>query len=241
MLSPHWDDAVLDCWGLLASDRELAVVNLFAGIPSPGRTGLWEAISGARDSAERARVRMAEDRRALVLAGRAPVNLALLDEQYRRQSGPSGVELAELDRALTAQLAVASHVYAPAGIGAHRDHVLTRRYARALLRAGVPVSLYADLPYCTFHGWPSWVDGGEPAANRDVDAYWSSFLGAVPEMPALRSGEVVRLDARTAGAKREAIGCYETSLNYGVRRLMEDPAFHTFEVRWELVAATHEP
>ena len=236
VLSPHWDDAVLDCWSLLAGECELALVNLFAGIPPPGRAGLWEAISGARDSAERARARMAEDRRALALAGRKPVNLPLLDEQYRRQSRSSGVALAELDRALSAELAGASHVYAPAGIGAHRDHVLTRRYARLLLREGMPVSLYAELPYCTFHGWPSWVDGGEPAANRYVDAYWSSFLGAVPEMPALRSAEVVHLDARTADAKREAIGCYQTSLNYGVRRLMEDPAFHAFEVRWELVA-----
>lgn len=236
VLSPHWDDAVLDCWSLLASDRDLTLVNIFAGIPSPGRAGLWEAISGARDSAERAHVRMAEDRRALALAGRAPVNLPLLDEQYRRQGRSLGVDLVTLDRALAAELAGASHVYAPAGIGAHRDHVLTRRYARMLLRAGIPVSLYAELPYCTFHGWPAWVDGGEPEANRDVDAYWSSFLGAVPEMPALRCAEVVRLGTPTAAAKRQAIGCYETSLNYGVRRLMEDPAFHAFEVRWDLIS-----
>ena len=35
VLSPHWDDAVLDCWSLLASSRELTVVNVFAGIPGP--------------------------------------------------------------------------------------------------------------------------------------------------------------------------------------------------------------
>src|SRR5690348_3521451 len=27
LLSPHWDDAVLDCWALLSSPRELQVVN----------------------------------------------------------------------------------------------------------------------------------------------------------------------------------------------------------------------
>jgi hypothetical protein len=234
MLSPHWDDAVLDCWSLLASSRELNVVNLFAGIPPAGSPGVWEAISGTRDPAERARERMAEDARALARAGRKPLSLPLLDAQYRRQP-PSALGLEELDRALTKVVPSASRVYAPAGIGAHSDHLLARRYGRMLLRAGMPVALYAELPYCTFHGWPSWVDGREPAPNRNVDAYWLSFLTDVPEMPSLRSAKVERLDQPTAGAKREAMGCYEISLNYGVRQLLADPAFHGFEVRWELV------
>ncbi|MGH2855333.1 MAG: hypothetical protein ACRDLF_14200, partial [Solirubrobacteraceae bacterium] len=50
VLSPHWDDAVLDCWSLLSSDREVHVVNLFAGVPAPGRLGPWDAITGAEDS-----------------------------------------------------------------------------------------------------------------------------------------------------------------------------------------------
>jgi hypothetical protein len=234
VLSPHWDDAVLDCWSLLASNRELTVVNLFAGFPPPGRAGVWEVVIGARDSAERARKRMAEDARALAHAGRKAVNLPLLDAQYRGQARPApGLE--ELDRVLTAEVHSASRVYVPAGIGSHVDHMLARRYGRMLLRTGMPVTMYAELPYCTFHGWPSWVDGREPAPNRDVDAYWRSFLEGVPEMPALRSAEVERLDRSTASAKREAVQCYETSLNYGVRQLMADPGFHGFEVRWELV------
>jgi hypothetical protein len=240
VLSPHWDDAVLDCWSLLAGEGELVVVNMFAGVPAPGRTGLWEEISGARDSAERARGRMAEDARALALAGRTAVNLPLLDDQYRRRGNPATLSLDELDRALAKEVRCARRVYAPAGIGGHVDHVLTRRYARMLLAAGMPVVLYAELPYCTFHGWPSWVDGGEPAPNRNVDAYWRSFLEGVAEMPSLRSAEVVRLDGLTASAKRKALRCYETSLNYGVRHLLEDPAFHAFEVRWELIRPSDE-
>jgi hypothetical protein len=234
VLSPHWDDAVLDCWSLLGSDRELNVVNLFAGIPPPGRSGIWEAVIGARDSAQRARERMAEDTVALARAGRKPMNLPLLDAQYHRQAG-SAVGLDELDRALAAEVQSASRVYVPAGIGAHVDHLLARRYGRMLLRAGMPVTLYAELPYCIFHGWPSWVDGREPEPKRNVDAYWQSFLRGVPEMPSLRSAEVERLDGPTASAKREAVGCYEAGLNYGIRHLLGDPAFHGFEVRWELV------
>lgn len=233
LLSPHWDDAVLGCWGLLTSSRELNVVNLFAGVPPPGRRTRWEAISGARDSAERARRRIAEDALALGRAGRQALNLPLLDVQYRQT--PLAVGLDELDRALAGEVKSASRVYVPAGIGGHVDHLLARRYGRALLRAGMPVTLYAELPYCVFHGWPSWVDGRAADPNRNVDPYWSSFLEGVPEMPALRSAKVQRLDGPAAEAKAEAIRCYEISLNYGVRRLLSDPEISGFEVRWELV------
>lgn len=233
LLSPHWDDAVLDCWSLLSSDRRLNVLNLFAGMPPAGRAGVWEAVSGARDSAERAHRRSAEDARALALAGRSPLSLALLDAQYRRPA--SGLDLRELDHAVSDEVQSASRVYVPAGIGGHADHLLARRYGRLLLQTGMPVTLYAELPYCIFHGWPPWVDGGEPAPNRNVDAYWQAFLKDVPEMPPLRSANVERLDGPTAAAKLDAIGCYETSLNYGVRQLLGNPAFHGFEVRWQLV------
>jgi hypothetical protein len=144
--------------------------------------------------------------------------------------------LADLDRALTSEVQRASRVYVPAGIGSHVDHLLARSYGRMLLRAGMPVALYAELPYCIFHGWPSWVDGSEPVANRNVEAYWQSFLRGVQEMPSLRSAEVVRLEGSTATGKRDALRCYETSLNYGIRHLLDDPEFHGYEVRWELVA-----
>jgi hypothetical protein len=235
LLSPHWDDAALGCWSLLASSRELKVVNVFAATPPSGVVGGWEAVIGVRDSAERAHERLTEDARALALAGREPVNLALLDARYRRRTR-STVGLQDLDRALAAEVESASRVYVPAGIGSHADHLLTRHYGRRLLRAGMPVTLYAELPYCVFHGWPSWVDGREPAPKRDVDAYWQSFLRGVPEMPSLRSAEVVRLDGPVASSKCQALACYEASLNYGTRQLLADPAFHGFEVRWALLA-----
>lgn len=232
LLSPHWDDAVLSCWSLLCDERELNVVNVFAAIPTPGRRATWDAVLGARDSSERASLRMAEDERALAGAGRRAVSLPLLDREYR--AGPFALGLDDLDRALVSEVAGASRVHAPAGIGGHVDHVLTRRYARALLWAGIPVTLYAELPYCVFHGWPAWVRGSGPAPRRDVDAYWRSFLSGVPEMPPLSSGEVARLEPSRARAKREVIGRYEASLNWAVRRLLDDPELHGIEVRWSL-------
>jgi len=236
VLSPHWDDAVLDCWSLLSSDRELVVVNVFAGAPAPGRLTLWDAITGASDSAERARERLAEDTVALARAGREPLNLPFLDAQYRPPPGPT---LEQIDRAVSSEAPSASRVYVPAGLGSHPDHVLVRRYGRMLARAGLPVSLYADVPYCVTHGWPHWVEGREPEATRNVDAFWQSFLDGVPEMPPLRSAHVERLDEANAAAKLEALRCYRTqfpAMNGGAKQLLADPAIHGFEVRWDLVA-----
>jgi hypothetical protein len=178
---------------------------------------------------------MQEDALALARAGRKPVNLSLLDDQYRRQLRSPAPGLEDLDSAVTDVVHSASRVYVPAGIGSHPDHLLARRYGRMLLAGGMPVTLYAELPYCIFHGWPSWVDGRAPTPRRNVDVYWQSFLNDVPELPPLRSAEVERLDESAATAKCEAIGCYEISLNYGARRLLSDPEFHGIEVRWELV------
>ncbi|HEV3322969.1 MAG TPA: hypothetical protein VG147_12385 [Solirubrobacteraceae bacterium] len=235
LLSPHWDDAVLDCWSLLRSELPVTVVNLFAGVPAPGRLAPWDAITGAADSAVRARERIAEDARALASAGRTPLNLPFLDAQYRAASGAPGLE--EIDRALSAAVPSASRVHAPAGVGGHLDHLLACRYGRMLLRAGLPVTLYADLPYCVLHGWPHWVDGSEPDPHRNVDAFWLEFLKGVPELPGLRSAHVERLDDTVAAAKLAAMRCYVTQfsgLDYGAGRPLSDPEIHRFEVRWEL-------
>ncbi len=237
VLSPHWDDAVLDCWGVLREEGPLEVVNIFAGTPAAGTTTLWDSITGSGDSAARTRERLAEDARALGRAERAPVNLPLLDAQYR--SGLPRPKLDELDRAVSARVSSASMVYAPAGIGSHPDHLLTRRYARALLRSGMPVTLYAELPYCVLHGWPHWVDGREREPNRDVDVFWRSYLDGVAELPPLREADVRRLDDEQASEKLEAMRCYATqlpALAYGARGLLEDPEIHRYEVSWRLRA-----
>ena len=80
---------MLSCWHVLTQPGEVTVVNVFAGIP----TGLeepawWDRYTGAADSGERVRERIEEDRRALVASGRIPVNLDILDEQYRDGQPP---------------------------------------------------------------------------------------------------------------------------------------------------------
>lgn len=233
VLSPHLDDAVLDCFSVLSAPGEVAVVNLFAGVPPASEPPLWDAITGARDSAERVRERRAEDATALARAGREPQNLDFLDAQYRK---PPPLRLDQLDAAIVAKAPRASRIHTTAGIGGHPDHLLARRYALALARAGMPVALYADLPYCVYHGWPHWVDGREPDPHRDIDPFWMQFLAGVPGLPPLRGASVVRLDDDAARAKLSAMSAYATqfpALSFGGRDMLTDPEIHRFEVRWE--------
>ena len=184
LLSPHWDDAVLSCWSLLSSGRELNVVNVFAGVPAAGRSGLWERVAGVADSAERARVRMREDALALSGAGRTAVNLALLDAQYRA----STAALDDLDGALGAEIAGASRVYVPAAIGGHRDHLLVRSYGLMLLRLGMPVTLYAE--HAVLHLPRLAVVGRRQRAGRQPRC--RRLLGLVPARSARASGPAER-------------------------------------------------
>ena len=97
------------------------------------------------------RERVEEDRSALALAGRTAVNLGFLDEQYR------GYEqaLAPLTEQIEPLVPAGARLYAPAAFANHADHALVRAAAVELRDAGFPVSLYADLPQATLHGWPA--------------------------------------------------------------------------------------
>lgn len=232
VLSPHFDDAVLSCFGVLAGEREAAVVNVFAGLPAAGARGPWEALAGLEDSRARARARAQEDARALALAGREPLNVQLPEAGARRGTGPP--DAGALERALGEVVGSAARVHAPAGIGAHADHLLVRSYALSLRAQGMPVELYAELPYCVMHGWPEWVAGAQAPRGGDVDAYWASYLEGVRGMPALREGRVRRLRDGAAAAKAQAIACYELSLSLAFRTLLSEPGVYGLEVSWEL-------
>jgi LmbE family N-acetylglucosaminyl deacetylase len=226
LLSPHLDDAVLDCWSVLTGPGELNVVNVFAGVPEGGRITHWDRIVGAADSAELMRSRVDEDRAALARAGRTPVNLGFLEHQHREDRRPP--PLKAIDDELTHAVPAASRLYAPAVLGTpHPDHVRVRAYARACADAGIPVELYADLPYAVVYGWPHWVTGDSPDPHLDVDAYWGERHAGEPR--------VVALDDDQAAAKLDAMRAYATqfpSLDRGPIGLLSNPKVHRFEVYW---------
>jgi LmbE family N-acetylglucosaminyl deacetylase len=236
VLSPHLDDAVLSCWSVLTGPGEVQPVNVFAASPVPGFVTDVDRICGATESAAHMAERRAEDAEALMLAGRTPVNLPFLDRQYR---GPRELfSLRQLDRAVAKGVGPIAALYAPAALGGgHTDHRLVRQFALAAAARGIPVRLYADLPYAVAFGWPHWVTSEPAEPRRVVDAYWAPLLNAAPAIRALDDARVVRLTSDQAGQKLEAMRAYRTqfpALDAGPAQFLSNPAVHGFEVFWDV-------
>ena len=235
ILSPHFDDAVLSCWHVLASAGEVLVVNVFAGVPPAGTLGWWDRLAGATDSATTVRTRIEEDRRALALAGCTVVNLPFLDSQYRRPDQSPG----EIVEALRGVLAADALVYAPASLGdPHPDHTAVRMAALALHAEGAEVALYADLPHATTFGWPRWVLDGEPFPGVDpAGERWASQLQATGIPAARIAAAAHRLPAADRAGKLEALLTYDSQiapLRRAFGSSLEDPRLLGFEVDWHL-------
>jgi LmbE family N-acetylglucosaminyl deacetylase len=251
ILSPHLDDAVLSCWQELTRPGDVQVVNVFAGVPpADAETGWWDASSGTRDSERMVQERIEEDRAALSLAGREPLNLDFLDNQYR--GAPQAVEA--LVAALRATLRRDATIWAPGAIapmpehpgipGAgrvpHPDHVAVRDAALALRAAGWTVSLYVDLPHASVRGWPDWVTGaGDDEHGRLAAALWERGLAAAGLMPDQLQPEVGRLAPDAFARKAEAVRRYRSqvaTLERAFGRRLDDPALLGYEVVWRLPA-----
>jgi LmbE family N-acetylglucosaminyl deacetylase len=219
VLSPHLDDAVLSAFSALPA----RVVNVCTGLPPAGTLTSWDRVCGARDSRAHMEERLEEDRAALAIAGVAePLSLGFLDVQYR--TGPLDAD--ELRRAVEAAAADAAEVWAPAGIGDHRDHLQVRDAAIAL---GLPLRLYAELPYAVKFGWPAWVTGEEADPNLVPDGGWSLPDGA---------GEptIHRLSEDRLQLKLQALRRYRTqfsALSRGKLGHIAHPSVIGFEVSWE--------
>jgi LmbE family N-acetylglucosaminyl deacetylase len=230
LLSPHFDDAILSCWHRLEAPEPVTVINVFAGAPRySDALGWWDRATGALDSPSRVRERAREDRSALALAGRVPVNLDLLDAQYRRVevSAPAIVE--QIAPTVTA----CDAVYAPAALGDHPDHALVRAAALHLHMSGARVLLYADLPHAIANGWPTWVSARD--GNPTVDAHWRAALSAC----AVGSRACVHaLERSMRERKLAALRAYRTQI-----AALEAMAFAPlerslrYEVVWELAPA----
>jgi LmbE family N-acetylglucosaminyl deacetylase len=236
VLSPHLDDAVLNCWSVLSGDGAAEVVNVFTRPPRPGSITQYDRICGARDSAAHMHRRLAEDEEALGLAGRSPINLPFLDRQYRRwRRSPS---LTEMDTALSRTVPRVSTLYAPAALGfePQPDHALVRRLALQATQ-GIAVFLYADLPYACAFGWPHWVSGARAEPHLDVDAYWQRLLREVSAIRSLREAVVIRLTDEQAERKLAAMRAYRTqftALDAGAIGVLSNPLIHGFEVFWKV-------
>jgi hypothetical protein len=210
--SPHFDDAVLDCWSVLDREDDSAVVNVFTGAPG-GRFASWyDQLNGASNSAAHMHQRSLEDRAALAVAGKAAIDLDLLEVQYRLRQSPwlhalfryvAPLRFAmlrlpllrpalyrtpaphpeQIADAIVRAMPGASHFCVPAGIGGHRDHLIVREAGVVLASRGLNVRMYADLPYAVRYGWPRWVDASD--GQRSIDwpsLFWRRHLHGVGDV-----------------------------------------------------------
>lgn len=216
-LSPHLDDAVYSCGGLIAHLRArgqpVAVLTLCAGDPPPGPLSPLARELHAQWGLEEAPVaaRRAEDQEACRLLGAEAVHLEVPDAIYRR--GPDGAPLypeqpdifgeprqedrepiARLSQALAEQVTPETRLYVPLAVGGHVDHRLARHGAEGLSR---PLHYYADLPYATRLGDPEdhLPAGAErvvtPLEPREVDAWVAAILAYRSQFATFWTGEEV--------------------------------------------------
>jgi LmbE family N-acetylglucosaminyl deacetylase len=166
-LSPHFDDAVLSCGGLIFEQNRQGVQTeiwtILAGDPPPGplsefaqmNHALWGVTSGEQVVG----MRRAEDEVAAFIVGAELVHFGIPDCIYRCSSKGEWLYTETVmtsphpgDRYLPRRIATAlkselceeAVLVCPLALGGHIDHRLVRRAAESLQR---PLIYYADVPY----------------------------------------------------------------------------------------------
>ncbi|MGQ9683758.1 MAG: PIG-L deacetylase family protein [Anaerolineae bacterium] len=179
VLSPHYDDGILSCGGLMA--RQVAagerglILTIFAGDPPPmaSASALAASLAGAfADNAAYVAARREEDRRAASHLGVETLHWEYPDCIYR--SAPDGTlaydtpakvfgevhaaergafvnALAIRIQALCDALSPAV-VYAPLSVGHHVDHQIVHWAASLLTSRGWRLRFYEDYTYAALQG-----------------------------------------------------------------------------------------
>jgi LmbE family N-acetylglucosaminyl deacetylase len=166
-ISPHFDDAVLSCGGLIWEQSRkgfpVEIWTICAGDAPSGRLSplavechqQW-GIKSARDLVA---ARRKENLEAASRVGAETVDFSISDCIYRRSptgeiiytqdvfvpinSVEKGLD-ADVAAALTSEIQPGDKIVSPLAIGGHLDHVMTRL---AVERLHLPLWYYADIPY----------------------------------------------------------------------------------------------
>jgi LmbE family N-acetylglucosaminyl deacetylase len=202
-LSPHLDDAVFSCGGLMAMQdargEPISVLTVFAGDPPDYRISPLAAELHARwgKAGPPIAMRRTEDRLACARLGASIVHLEYPDAIYRADEAgralytseldlfgpPDSSESPLIDRLVDSLNELGSHqatIYCPLGYGGHVDHRITRLAAE---RMGEPLYYYADFPYAA-RGRNVPSDLGEPSGDwrmipvgdEAIDAWVSAIV-----------------------------------------------------------------
>jgi LmbE family N-acetylglucosaminyl deacetylase len=167
ILSPHLDDGVLSCGGLIAaqaSNVEAEIWTLFCGAPMWGPyspIAQWlHGISGGATGSRLARLRRREDQAACRILGAGSHHFSWQDVAYRK--GPDGsflysdsrqktwreedeAMISKMTSTLRQELSPKDVLLVPLAVGGHVDHIITRRAAE--LCGHTPLAFYPEVPY----------------------------------------------------------------------------------------------
>ncbi|AMR77021.1 PIG-L deacetylase family protein [Cupriavidus nantongensis] len=132
VISPHLDDGVFSCGGLIAAARAARVVTVFAGVPPADMPAPdWDQAAGFASAEQAVLSRRREDNHALTMLGAHAVWLDFWDSQYGRRY--TAQQLADaLHTVLLTQ--TDGVVVAPLGLF-HSDHALVHDACRLLMLA----------------------------------------------------------------------------------------------------------
>ena len=201
-LSPHFDDAVYSCGGMIhrqaRQGEPVCVLTVFAGDPAPGAVSpLAQRLHADwHQGADAARTRATEDAAALRVLGASGEHWDFRDAIYRRSADgaflyPTFEDLFQsihaADQSLIADLArrlqllaaegsTPTTFYVPLGVGGHVDHGIVRAAGEHLRAAGGAVLFYEDQPYAA--NGPSLLSGTLLAAT----AVWWQPTGAAIDL-----------------------------------------------------------
>jgi len=255
-LSPHLDDAVLSCGGLIHqlthSGQPVLVITVLAG-DAPAALPQTELINHLHHKwdvgSSPYEARRKEDIAALQTLDAQWKHMPLLDAPYRvgkngdalyaKQASLFG-DLHPDDPVLTANIdipAAAEMVYAPMGAGGHVDHLAVNHLAQRLPDA-LRVVYYEEFPYSS--------EGDEirHARREGVDQRYGSAAvqTALRGFPTQMEPELIALSDEDLMAKIDAIRCYrsqlgtfwnnEAEMEAGVRRYARQVAANGAERLW---------
>ncbi|MCX5544346.1 PIG-L family deacetylase [Paraburkholderia sp. CNPSo 3076] len=197
VVSPHLDDAVLGCTGLLARCPGSIVCTVFAGEPAAPMHTQWDEAGGFADAHEAVRARKREDERALALCGATPMWLDFLDGQYGATPAVEDVArtLAEQFARFGAYLPVC-----PFGLW-HSDHQLVGAACRLLLQTE-RLTRYIAYEDAIYRAMPGVLDVGFrrlEAERLRVSPMSAQAFGRYPAR-------------RLAAIKRRAVGAYPSQV-----------------------------
>ena len=166
-LSPHLDDAVLSCGGLIArlsATTKVEIWTLFSGAPWCGpysEVARWlHCVSGGVTGRRLALLRQQEDQTACKILGAGFRRFGWYDAVYRKSGWnrfvyPVGCQakiseqdqpfLKSVSRELQRLITPDDIVFVPLAVGGHVDHQITR--AAAEMASHPSMAYYSDVPY----------------------------------------------------------------------------------------------